>query len=103
VLRSQIDRVRPSLAVSILPPGARIVVDSGSLRHADRLLDHLDEHVEHHRAIWLTMDLNRRYLLLDGFVASTSEGTRDLRPPSRGRGSRGQKDSSTGPPACGRC
>ncbi|MGR6318216.1 papain-like cysteine protease family protein [Micromonospora soli] len=121
VLRSQIDRVRLSLAVSVLPPGARIVVDSGSLRyrtahlshqlflnrrilndlslgddveiavpldatekrnprdrdrrHAERLLDHLDEHVEHyHRAIWLTMDPNRRYLLLDGFVAPDAGG-----------------------------
>jgi hypothetical protein len=115
-LRSQIDRVRLSLAVSNLPPGARIVVDSGSLRYrtehlshhlflnrrilndlslgddveiptpldtvekrnprehdrrqAAQLLDHLDQHVEHyHRAIWLTMDPNRRYLLLDGFKA----------------------------------
>ncbi|MGH3693622.1 MAG: papain-like cysteine protease family protein [Pseudonocardiaceae bacterium] len=121
VFRSQIDRVRLSLAISNLPPGARIVVDSGSLRYrtahlshhlfvnrrilndltlgddieiavpldnveknnprdrdrrrAERLLDHLDQHVEHyHRAIWLTMDPNRRYLLLDGFVAPDAGG-----------------------------
>ncbi|PWU56092.1 hypothetical protein DLJ47_07555 [Micromonospora sp. S4605] len=121
VLRAQIDRVRLSLAISNLPPGARLVVDSGSLRYrtahlshhlflnrrilndlslgddveiavpldaaekrnprdrdrrlAERLLDHLDEHVEHyHRAIWLMMDPNRRYLLLDGFVAPDAGG-----------------------------
>jgi hypothetical protein len=121
VQRSQIDRVRLSLAISNLPPGARIVVDSGSLRYrtahlshqlflnrrilndlslgdnveipvpldstekrnprdvdrrqAARLLDHLNEHVEHyHRAIWLTMDPNRRYLLLDGFIAPDAGG-----------------------------
>ncbi len=121
VQRSQIDRVRLSLAASTLPPGARIVVDSGSLRYrtthlssslfvnrrilndlsvgdaveipvplsplekrnprdldrrqANRLLDHLDENVErYHRAIWLTMDPNRRYLLLDGFVAPDAGG-----------------------------
>lgn len=121
VLRSQIDRVRLSLAVSNLPPGARVLVDSGSMRYrtahlshhlflhrrilndlslgddveiptpldtvekrnpraldrrlANRLLDHLDEHIEHyHRAIWLTMDPNRRYMLLDGFVAPDAGG-----------------------------
>lgn len=121
VLRAQIDRVRLSLAISNLPPGARLVVDSGSLRYrtahlshhlflnrrilndlslgddveiaapldavekrnprerdrrlAERLLDHLDEHVEHyHRAIWRMMDPNRRYLLLDGFVAPDAGG-----------------------------
>jgi Papain-like cysteine protease AvrRpt2 len=44
-------------------------------RTAEDLLDHLDEHTEHyHRAIWLQMDPNRRYLLLDGFVAPDSGG-----------------------------
>ncbi|MEU9918995.1 papain-like cysteine protease family protein [Streptomyces sp. NPDC051001] len=44
-------------------------------RDAQHLLDHLNEHVEHyHRAIWLTMDPNRRYLLLDGFVAPDAGG-----------------------------
>lgn len=44
-------------------------------RGAERLLDHLNEHVEHyHRAIWLSMDPNRRYLLLDGFIAPDAGG-----------------------------
>jgi len=44
-------------------------------RYAARLLDHLNDHVEHyHRAIWLTMDPNRRYMLLDGFVAPDAGG-----------------------------
>lgn len=39
-------------------------------RIAEDLIDHLDEYIEHyHRAIWLRMDPNRRYLLLDGFQA----------------------------------
>jgi hypothetical protein len=45
------------------------------VRQADQLLAHLDEHVEYyHRAIWLTMDPNRRYLLLDGFEAPDAGG-----------------------------
>lgn len=45
------------------------------VRRADRLLAHLDEHVEHyHRAIWLRMDPNRRYLLLDGVIAPDAGG-----------------------------
>ncbi|HEU4657704.1 MAG TPA: papain-like cysteine protease family protein [Capillimicrobium sp.] len=44
-------------------------------RLADELLEHLDEHLEHyHRAIWLRMDPNRRYLLLDGFIAPDAGG-----------------------------
>jgi len=44
-------------------------------RYAERLLGHLNEHVEHyHRAIWMAMDPNRRYLLLDGFVAPDAGG-----------------------------
>ncbi len=121
VLRSSIERVRLSLDVSNLPPGAEMVVDSGTMRYrtdhltyhlflnrrvlndltlgddveiatplslyekrnprerdrryAERLLDHLNEHVEYyHRAIWLTMDPNRRYLLLDGFIAPDAGG-----------------------------
>lgn len=42
---------------------------------ADRLLNHLEEHVEHyHQAIWLAMDPNRRFLLLDGFVGPNGSG-----------------------------
>ena len=45
------------------------------VRLSDQLLAHLDEHVEYyHRAIWLTMDPNRRYLLLDGFIAPDAGG-----------------------------
>jgi hypothetical protein len=119
--RAQIDRLRLALDVNNLPPGAELIVRSGTmryrtdhfngdlvanrrilndltlgdpveiatpltllekrdprkrdLRHADRLLDHLNEHVEHyHRAVWLAMDPNRRYLLLDGFVAPDAGG-----------------------------
>ena len=44
-------------------------------RYTDRLLDHLNEHVEYyHRAIWFAMDPNRRFLLLDGFVAPDAGG-----------------------------
>lgn len=44
-------------------------------RLADELLEHLDEHIEHyHRAIWIRMDANRRYLLLDGFLAPDAGG-----------------------------
>jgi hypothetical protein len=37
---------------------------------AAELLDHLNEQLEYyHHAIWWTMDPNRRYMLLDGYVA----------------------------------
>jgi hypothetical protein len=40
-----------------------------------RLLKHLNENLEYyHRAIWLSMDPNRRYMLLDGFLAPNSGG-----------------------------
>jgi hypothetical protein len=45
---------------------------------AASLIDHLNEHLEfYHHAIWWTMDPNRRYLLLDGFVAPGS-GNRSI-------------------------
>lgn len=38
--------------------------------YANSLLKHLNDHLEHyHRAIWWSMDAQRRYLLLDGFIA----------------------------------
>lgn len=41
---------------------------------ARRLLKHLNEHLEfYHRIIWTRMDPQRRYLLLDGFIAPNSE------------------------------
>jgi Papain-like cysteine protease AvrRpt2 len=44
-------------------------------RYSERLLSHLNEHVEYyHRAIWTAMDPNRRFLLLDGFVAPDAGG-----------------------------
>lgn len=44
-------------------------------RLSDELLEHLDEHIEYyHRAIWMRMDPNRRYLLLDGFLAPDAGG-----------------------------
>ena len=40
-----------------------------------RLLRHLNDNIEYyHRAIWLGMDANRRYMLLDGFEAPRSDG-----------------------------
>lgn len=40
-----------------------------------RLLQHLNNHLEYyHRQIWLQMDANRRYMLLDGFIAPNSGG-----------------------------
>jgi hypothetical protein len=44
-------------------------------RYAEKLLEHLNNHVElYHRAIWLAMDPNRRFLLLDGLVAPDAGG-----------------------------
>ncbi len=44
-------------------------------KQAKRLLAHLNEHVErYHRGIWLAMDANRRFLLLDGFIAPNAGG-----------------------------
>lgn len=40
-----------------------------------RLLRHLNDNIEYyHRNIWLAMDANRRYMLLDGFEAPRSGG-----------------------------
>ncbi len=40
-----------------------------------RLLRHLNDNIEYyHRSIWLAMDANRRYMLLDGFEAPRSGG-----------------------------
>lgn len=45
------------------------------LRLRDRLLKHLNEHVEHyHQVIWWLMDPGRRFMLLDGFIAPDSGG-----------------------------
>ena len=42
---------------------------------ARELLDHLNEHVErYHHLIWWYMSPNRRYMLLDGFIAPNSDG-----------------------------
>jgi len=42
---------------------------------ARRLLRHLNHNIEYyHRVIWLSMDPNRRYMLLDGFIAPNSGG-----------------------------
>jgi hypothetical protein len=39
------------------------------------LIDHLNEHIEfYHRAIWWNMSPDRRYMLLDGFIAPNSGG-----------------------------
>lgn len=44
-------------------------------RRAARLLEHLNTNLEYyHHAIWWTMDPNRRYLLLDGFLAPNAGG-----------------------------
>ena len=40
-----------------------------------RLLDHLNDQIEYyHKVIWTTMSPDRRYMMLDGFVAPNSEG-----------------------------
>jgi Papain-like cysteine protease AvrRpt2 len=40
-----------------------------------RLVDYLNEHIEYfHRCIWCCMDANRRFLLLDGFIAPDAGG-----------------------------
>jgi hypothetical protein len=40
-----------------------------------RLLRHLNDNIEYyHRSIWLAMDANRRYMLLDGFEAPRAGG-----------------------------
>lgn len=42
---------------------------------ANRLLTHLNEHVErYHRGIWLSMHPNRRYLLIDGLICPHAQG-----------------------------
>jgi len=44
-------------------------------RQASQLIDHLNEHIEYyHRAVWIEMDPNRRFLLLDGFIAPDAGG-----------------------------
>ena len=44
-------------------------------RLAAELVDHLNDGLEYyHNAIWWTMDPNRRYMLLDGFLAPRSAG-----------------------------
>ncbi|MBB4951786.1 hypothetical protein F4556_007321 [Kitasatospora gansuensis] len=44
-------------------------------RLADELVKHLNEHLEfYHQAIWLSLDPQRRYLLLDGVIAPGSGG-----------------------------
>jgi hypothetical protein len=44
-------------------------------RYAAKLLEHLNDHVEmYHRVIWLAMDPNRRFLLLDGLIAPDAGG-----------------------------
>lgn len=40
-----------------------------------KLISHLNEHIEYyHRMLWFYMDINRRYMLLDGFIAPNSNG-----------------------------
>ncbi|HEU4657705.1 MAG TPA: DUF4056 domain-containing protein, partial [Capillimicrobium sp.] len=44
-------------------------------RLADRLVAHLNDHLEHyHQAIWLSLDAQRRYMLLDGIVVPGLDG-----------------------------
>ena len=41
----------------------------------NRLLSHLNQHIEYyHRMIWWRMDKDRRYMLLDGYIAPNSNG-----------------------------
>ena len=40
-----------------------------------RLLEHLNDHIEYyHKVIWYTMSPDRRYMMLDGFIAPNSGG-----------------------------
>jgi hypothetical protein len=42
---------------------------------AKRLISHLNENLEYyHRSIWWSMDSERRYMLLDGFIAPNANG-----------------------------
>jgi hypothetical protein len=44
-------------------------------RFSKLLMEHLDSHLEHyHKAIWAQMDPDRRYMLLDGFLAPNANG-----------------------------
>ncbi len=44
-------------------------------RLADRLVDHLNEHLEfYHQAIWVTLDPQRRYMLLDALIVPGLDG-----------------------------
>jgi hypothetical protein len=45
------------------------------LEYAKNLLRHLNDYLEfYHRALWWSMDAQRRYMLLDGFIAPNSGG-----------------------------
>ncbi len=45
------------------------------LQLARRLLDHLNDNLEYyHKAIWVSMNPDRRYMMLDGFTAPNSGG-----------------------------
>jgi hypothetical protein len=45
------------------------------LQYSKKLLEHLNANIEYyHKAIWMNMDQDRRYMLLDGFVAPNSGG-----------------------------
>jgi hypothetical protein len=78
---------RNSRIMSDLRPGDPVIIptflDRQELRNpreedkevARRLLSHLNEHIEHyHKAIWWSMDPERRYMLLDGFGAPNANG-----------------------------
>lgn len=44
-------------------------------RLADRLVAHLNDHLEHyHQAIWINLDAQRRYMLLDGIIVPGLDG-----------------------------
>ena len=45
------------------------------VRLSAELIEHLNANLEYyHRAIWWTMDANRRYMLLDGYEAPNAGG-----------------------------
>jgi hypothetical protein len=73
-----IQRVRDGEGASLYTP-----IDSWEQRSprledwrlAWELVDHLNDNLEfYHHAIWWTMDPNRRYMLLDGYVAPGAQG-----------------------------
>ena len=58
-----------------LTPGEQRDLREEDRQLARRLLDHLNDNLEYyHKTIWTTMSPDRRYMMLDGFVAPNTHG-----------------------------